>query len=104
MISFLIHIAVSIFIGVCFVYLAKRYTRSEAKYFIIGFVICFLVRIIYLLIYGYFSDFQFNGNYDLHKNYSILLSLIISFIIFKRLSKRMKKQSLKSLDIDEIGK
>ena len=104
MIAFFIQIVISVFIGICFLYLAKRYDKSQLKYFILGFSICFFVRIIYLLIYGAFVNFKMNEGYLNHKNYSIIISIFISYIVFTILRKRIKKKSIKSSGIDEIGK
>ncbi|RCS27336.1 hypothetical protein DUT90_04280 [Polaribacter sp. WD7] len=104
MLSFLIQIVTSVFIGVCFVYLAKRYQKNEIQYFIFGFLLCFGIRVGYLFVYGYFNNFTITQSYSEHKSFSILVSIIVSYIVFTLIRKRIKKKNTASLDINEIGK
>lgn len=103
LISLIIHIIISVFIGVCFVFLAKRYQKSQSIYFCIGFFTCLVLRMLYLIIYGLFTDFEANNDLDYHRNLSILFSIIISYILFRILKKRSKEKFLDYSDINEIG-
>ncbi len=104
MVNFLAQIIVSIFIGICFVFLAKRYQKSQSLYFCIGFFVSVVLRIIYLLIYGFFTDFEVSNELDYHKNLSIVFSLIISYFLFRILKRRLKENNSDYSDINEIGK
>lgn len=104
MFNFVIQIIISIFIGGCFVFLAKKYQKSELIYFCIGFFICLAIRIIYLLIYGLITDFSINQNFDDHRNLSILLSIIVSYIFFRVFKIRLHRENSNEVDINDIGK
>jgi hypothetical protein len=104
MFNFLIQIIISVFIGWSFVFLAKRYRKSQAVYFCVGFFICLAVRFIYLIIYGLVSDFKINIAFSYHRNLSILLSLMISYIVFTIIRKNLQKVNSENPDIEKIGK
>lgn len=89
--------------GVCFVVLAKRYRKNKLIYFCIGFLSSFSLRILYLIIYGFFTDFKVNEGLDYQRNLSVLCSLIISYILFVILRKKIKENTTEYADIDEIG-
>lgn len=89
--------------GICFVFLAKRYQKNNVIYFCLGFVISLLVRIIYLVLYGLVTDFKVDQNFDYHRNLSIVLSIIISIICFRLMKMFLEKKSKANLEIDEIG-
>lgn len=90
--------------GVCFVVLAKRYRKNKLIYFCIGFLSSFSVRIFYLIIYGFFTDFKVNEGLDYHRNLSILCSLIISYTLFVIIRKKLKENTTEYVYIDDIGK
>jgi len=104
MLNFVVQILISIFIGGCFVFLAKRYQKNQTTYFSLGFFICFSVRFIYLIIFGFISDFKINTEYTYHRNLSVLLSVIISYIAFIIIRKKLHKLSPEKPDINKIGK
>ncbi|WP_298764985.1 hypothetical protein [uncultured Polaribacter sp.] len=89
--------------GICFVVLAKRYCKNKFIFFCIGFLSSFSVRILYLIIYGFFTDFKVNEGLDYHRNLSVLCSLIISYILFVVIRKKIKENTTEYVDIDEIG-
>lgn len=103
MFNFIIQIIVSIFIGICFVFLAKRYQKNKVFYFCVGFFVCLLIRIIYLVIYGFITDFVITQNLNHHKNISILISIVISYLIF-RVFKYQLEINIEDVDINDIGK
>jgi len=102
--NFLIQILISIFIGACFTFLAKRFDKSQTLYFFTGFFISLFVRIIYLFIYGFITDFTIDQEFNLHKYLSIILSIVIAYILFMGLKKKLIKSQSEHLDINEIGK
>ena len=85
-------------------YLAKRFEKNKTLYFCIGFFVSLAIRIIYLLIYGFFTDFKIREELEYNRNLSILLSVIISYILFGFLRKRLKNKNLEYQSINEIGK
>ena len=85
-------------------YLAKRFEKNNTFYFCIGFFVSLAIRIIYLLIYGFFTDFKIREDLEYNRNLSILLSVIISYILFGFLRKRLKNKNLEYQSINEIGK
>ncbi|AUC22631.1 hypothetical protein BTO15_11265 [Polaribacter sejongensis] len=103
MINFTIQIIASIFVGVCFMYLAKRFQKNNIFYFCIGFFVSLTIRIIYLLIYGFFTDFKLQQDFEYNRNLSVLLSVIISCLFFGFLRKRLKNKNLDYQNINEIG-
>lgn len=104
MINFVFQIIASIFIGVCYTYLAKRYQKNQLIYFFIGFIISIVIRLIYLLVYGFFKDFKITQEYNYNKNLSVLLSIIIPYILFMILRKRLANNNGNDTDINDIGK
>ena len=104
MISFIIQILSCIFIGVCFFFLAKRYTKNKVLYFLLGFSICFSIRILYLFLLGFYKEFKIDYLFSYHQHYSILLSICVSYFIFLFLKRRLKKQDNTFVNIDSIGK
>ncbi len=104
MVNFVFQIIASVFIGSCFVYLAKRYQKNQVIYFFIGFTISIAIRLIYLLVYGFVKDFEITQEYSYNKNLSVLLSIIIPYILFVFLRKRLAKNNGNDTDINEIGK
>lgn len=104
MINFIVQILASVYIGICFIFLAKRYQKNQLMYFSIGFFGCLGVRLFYLIIYGFITDFTININFNYHRNLSITLSLIISYILFRIIKKRLKEKNSEYSDINEIGK
>lgn len=104
MLNFLIQIIISIFIGVSFIFLAKRYQKSQVFYFCIGFFTCLIVRIIYLVIYGLITDFKINQSFSYHRNISIIISIIISYVLFRLLKERLHSKNSEYHNINEIGK
>ncbi len=104
MFNFIIQIITSVFIGWSFVFLAKKYQKNQAFYFCIGFFVCLIFRIVYLLIYGVFTNFKVHQNLDNHRNLSIVLSIIVSFIVFILIKKRLQKNNAAIPKINDIGK
>ncbi|PQJ77718.1 hypothetical protein [Polaribacter porphyrae] len=104
MINFAIQLVISIFIGGCFVFLAKKYRKNLITYFCIGFFICLAIRILYLLIYGLITDFSINQNFDNHRNLSVLFSIMISYVFFRILKAKLHKENPNHFDINDIGK
>lgn len=104
MVNFLIQILISFFIGGCFIYLAKRFDKSQILYFFIGFFTCLLVRILYLIFYGFLTDFEIDEQFNFHKNLSIIISIVIAYITFMLIKKYLQKQNVGYKELDEIGK
>lgn len=104
MINFIVQIIISVFIGWSFVYLAKKYQKSQVGYFCMGVFVCLAVRFIYLIIYGFITDFSITSAYSYHRNLSIILSVILSYIVFIIVRKYLEKRSLEHLEIENIGK
>lgn len=102
--NFIIQILISIFVGICFVFLAKRYQKSQFVYFFIGLFASLSIRVFYLLIYGFVTDFKINQEFNYHKNLSILLSIIVSYLFFIILKKRLQTNYSDDANINEIGK
>ncbi len=84
-------------------YLAKRFQKNNIFYFCIGFFVSLTIRIIYLLIYGFFTDFKLQQDFEYNRNLSVLLSVIISCLFFGFLRKRLKNKNLDYQNINEIG-
>ena len=104
MFNFIIQIIVSIFIGICFVFLAKRFQKNKIFYFCIGFFFSLIIRIIYLLIYGYFTDFKLREDFEYNRNISVLLSVIIPYLFFVFVRRRLQSENSDYQNINEIGK
>lgn len=104
MINFTIQIIASIFIGGCFIYLAKRFNKNKVFYFCIGFFTSLTIRFLYLLIYGFITDFKIHQDFQYNRNLSILLSVIIPYILFVFLRKRLQKNNSDYQNINDIGK
>ena len=104
MLNFTIQIIASIFIGGCFIYLAKRFDKNKTFYFCIGFFTSLAIRFLYLLIYGFITDFKIQQDFQSNRNLSILLSVIIPYILFVFLRKRLQKNNSDYQNINDIGK
>lgn len=104
MINFIIQIIASIFIGGCFIYLAKRFKKNKIFYFCVGFFTSLLIRFIYLFIYGFITDFNFRKDFQDNRNLSVLLSVIIPYILFVFLRKRLQLNNSDYQNINDIGK
>ena len=84
-------------------YLAKRFQKNNIFYFCIGFFVSLTIRIIYLLIYGFFTDFKLQQDFESNRNLSVLLSVILSYFLFVFLRKKLKNKNLDYQNINEIG-
>lgn len=104
MINFILQIIASIFIGGCFIYLAKRFHKNKIFYFCVGFFTSLAIRFIYLLVYGVITDFEFRQDFQYNRNLSVLLSVIIPYILFVFLRKKLQKEDTDDLNINDIGK
>ena len=104
MINFIIQIIASLFIGGCFIYLAKRFSKNKIFYFCVGFFSSFAIRFIYLLIYGFVTDFKIEQDFQYNRNLSVLLSVMIPYILFVLLRKKLNKEDTDDLNINDIGK
>ncbi len=56
-----------------------------------------------MLIYGFITDFEILQSFSFNRNLSVLLSIIIPYILFIILRKKLEKESLKKSKINEIG-
>ncbi len=104
MFNFLIQIIIAVFIGWSFVYLAKKYQKNKIIYFCIGFFICLIFRIVYLFFYGIITDFKVDQDLDNHRNLSIVLSIIVSYFLFRFIRYKLHQNDSNIPDINEIGK
>ncbi|WP_299014189.1 hypothetical protein [uncultured Polaribacter sp.] len=94
----------SLLIGVSYTYLAKRFEKNKVFYFFIGFMVSWSTRFVYLLIYGFSTDFKIEEGFVGNRYLSVLLSIIIPYLFFIALRKRLVKKSLENNNLDEIGK
>ena len=69
-----------------------------------GFFTSLAIRFLYLLIYGFITDFEIHQDFQDNRNLSILLSVIIPYILFVFLRKRLQKNNTDYQDINDIGK
>ncbi len=69
-----------------------------------GFFICLTLWLIYIISYGIITNFKVDNDLDYHRNLSIFFSLIICYIIFIIVRKKLKKNYSDDLEINEIGK
>ena len=104
MINFIVQIIASIFIGGCFIYLAKRFNKNKIFYFCVGFFTSLAIRFMYLLIYGFITDFEVQQDFQYNRNLSILLSVIIPYVLFVFLRKRLQNKNSEYQNINDIGK
>lgn len=104
MINFILQIIASIFIGGCFIYLAKRFSKNKIFYFCVGFFTSLVIRFIYLLIYGVITNFEFQQDFQYNRNLSVLLSVIIPYLLFVFLRKRLQNKNSDYENINDIGK
>jgi len=102
--NFIIQILIAVFFGACFVFLAKRYEKSQFIYFCVGFFTCLGVGVFYLFVYGFITNFKVNIEFNYHRKLSIVLSLIISYILFRIIKKRLREKKSEYSDINDIGK
>lgn len=102
--NFIFQVIASLFIGGCFIYLAKRYNKSQVFYFCLGFFASLAIRFVYLLIYGFSTNFSVQEDFSYNRNLSVLLSIIIPYGLFILLRKKLEKKYNSDTDIDEIGK
>lgn len=104
MFNFLIQIIISLFIGWSFVFLAKKHQKSQVFYFCIGFFGCLCSRIAYLLMYGLITDFSVTQDLDIHRDLSIIFSVIICYVLFRLMKNKLQKNNSEVPTIDDIGK
>lgn len=91
-------------LGFLFLILARENEKNLLIYFCIGFFFSLSIRIVYLIIYGFFTDFNITGTYNQHKNYSIALSILGTYILYKILKKNIKTERQKREDeVEDIG-
>lgn len=85
-------------------YLAERYQKNQIIYFCYGFIISLAIRCIYLFIYGFTNNFKISEAYNYNRNLSIILSIVIPYILFVFLRKKLAKENENDADVNEIGK
>ena len=57
-----------------------------------------------MLTYGLLTDFDVNNDLVYHRNLSVIVSLIVAYVLFRVLTRRLKKINSNSSEINEIGK
>lgn len=93
-------------LGFLFLILARENKKSLTFYFGIGFLFSLGIRFIYLFIFGFFSNYYTTSlAYNNHRNYSIVVSIITTYILYRILKKKIKvAQEKQKAAVDDIGK
>ena len=103
--NFILQISISFVLGFLFLILAREHKKQLFVYFCIGFFSSFFIRFLYLLIYGIYSDFLKTTGYNSHKQYSIIVSIIATYILYRIMKQKIKKDKEKQkAEIEDIGK
>lgn len=103
--NFIFQISVSFVLGFLFLILARENKKQLILYFSIGFFFSLSIRLMYLLVYGFFSDFSIKAGYNSHKQYSIIASIAATYILYRILKKKIKTtQENQKAEVDDIGK
>lgn len=103
--NFIFQLSVSFVLGFLFLILARENDKGLISYFCIGFFVSLCIRLAYLFIYGLFSDFSITTKYNTHKQYSIVISTVVTYVLYRIIKQKIRKDKEKQDgEVDDIGK